>query len=198
MNKYFDLHFNRDIITIYPGEFCSTTGTELISTVLGSCISIAIVDLEHGVGGMNHFMLAKDTGEGKTKAEETLRGKFGEYAVGLLLEDLLKKGASRKNMTAKIFGGSNVFALPESAGEQVGDVNIKFAFDYLNRENIPILSSDTGGIYPRKIFFDPRTAKVWLKRISTDYGDNSFIYSQEQKYMQELCTHSEPVPLIPV
>lgn|SRR5574344_1518201 len=186
MNRYHDLHFNRDIITIYPGEFCTTPGPELISTVLGSCVSIALFDAKNGIGGMNHFMLAKDTKENNSRAHESLMGKFGEYAVDLLLDDMTKKGAEYKNLTAKIFGGSNVFDLPPSAGSQVGDVNIQFAFDYLARKNIPVVSSDTGGVSPRKIFFDPHSSKVWLKRINADYNDNTFIILQEQKYLLQL------------
>jgi len=186
MNRYHDLHFNRDIITIYPGEFCTTRGPELISTVLGSCVSIALFDAQNGIGGVNHFMLAKDTKENNSRAYESLMGKFGEYAVDLLLEDMAKKGAKYKSLTAKIFGGSNVFDLPPCTGSQVGDVNIQFEFEYLARKNIPVISSDTGGVSPRKIFFDPHSSKVWLKRINADYNDNTFIISQEQKYLLQL------------
>ncbi|MBO4729182.1 MAG: hypothetical protein J5631_12220, partial [Spirochaetaceae bacterium] len=57
MNTHFDSHFNKQIITILPGEFYSTDKPVLISTVLGSCISIALYDPELKLGGLNHFML---------------------------------------------------------------------------------------------------------------------------------------------
>lgn len=186
MNKYHDLHFNRDVITIYPGEFCTPIGSELISTILGSCISIALFDTKKCTGGMNHFMLAKNYEKNKKQKDNDL-GRFGEYAVDLLLEDMLKKGSEFKNLTAKIFGGSNVLDVPsKNSGMQIGDSNIQFAFNYLKEIKIPIVSSDTGGIYPRKIFFDPKTSKVWLKRINTTLDDSSFIVSQEQKYLFQL------------
>jgi chemotaxis protein CheD len=185
MNKHHDLHFNKDIITIYPGEFYSSPGPELISTVLGSCISIALFDLPHEIGGMNHFMLAKDCCLKSTTSDNAM-GRFGEYAIELLVNDLMKKGAARKNLTAKIFGGSNVFGLPPEMGAQIGSVNIEFAFDYLQTEQIPVISSDTGGIFPRKIVFEPKTSKVWLKRINTAMSDNSFIISEETEYLEKL------------
>ena len=81
MNRYHDLHFNRDIITIYPGEFCTTPGPELISTVLGSCVSIALFDAKNCIGGMNHFMLAKDTKENNSRAENEMQRRFIEQTL---------------------------------------------------------------------------------------------------------------------
>lgn len=165
MNRYYDSHFQRQIVTIYPGEFFSTVGDELISTVLGSCISVTLFDERNAFGGINHFMYASASHALDDNPE--MKGRYGEFAVQLLLDDMLKKGADRNALQAKIFGGSNVFNLPPGSGIQVGDTNIKFAFDYLQKQKIPIVASDTGGIYPRKIYFDPKTSKVWLKRIKT-------------------------------
>lgn len=185
MNTYFDSHFNKKIVTIYPGEFYSTTGSEMISTVLGSCISIALFDLERGIGGLNHFMLAKDcstdTDEGKS-----LMGKYGQYAMELLIADLEKKGTTVSRLSAKVFGGSNVFNLPAATGAQVGDVNIKFAFDYLKKKNIPVLTSNTGGNLPRKIFFDPMTGKVFLKYIQNSNIEKANLQTKETLYLQNM------------
>src|SRR5574344_514284 len=184
MNTYFDMHFNRDIVIIYPGEFYTTKKDEIISTVLGSCVAIALFDTKKQFGGMNHFMLAKDSK--LTAGTADLMGRFGEYALELLINDMLKNGSMKKDLTAKVFGGSNVLNFPPAAGPQVGDLNIKFAFDYLQQENIPVTTSDTGGIEPRKIFYEPETAKIWLKRIHTNVPDVQTIISQEEKYLQTL------------
>jgi chemotaxis protein CheD len=182
MNRYYDSHFDRQIVTIYPCEFFSTTGDELISTVLGSCISVTLFDERNGFGGMNHFMYANTLHN--IDDEPDMRGRYGEYAVKLLLEDMMKKGADRSALKAKIFGGSNVFNLPPDAGIQVGDMNIHFAFDYLKKENIPVIASDTGGIFPRKIYFDPKTSKVWLKRIKTQNAtDVNALLQKEKTYI---------------
>lgn len=182
MNQYYDSHFGKQIITIYPGEFFSTAGDELISTVLGSCISVTLFDERNAFGGINHFMYASISHAIEDSPD--MRGRYGEFAVELLLEDMLKKGADRTALSAKIFGGSNVFNLPPDAGIQVGDMNIRFAFDYLKKQNIPIVASDTGGVYPRKIYFDPKTSKVWLKRIKThNTADVNIILQKETNYI---------------
>ena len=185
MNSYFDNHFNKKIITIYPGEFYTSNDNEMISTVLGSCISIALFDSEKKIGGLNHFMLAKDTSIEDDRESNRLMGKFGEYAMELLLKDVLQKGAKLENLQAKVFGGSNVFNLPAKTGAQVGEVNIKFAFDYLKQKKIPVVTSNTGGTAPRKIFFDPISSKVYLKYIQNRNVDAQ-LESKEEAYLSEI------------
>ena len=185
MNKYFDSHFNKEIVTIYPGEYYASSGPEMISTVLGSCISIALFDEENKIGGINHFMLARDTSLDQAQGEQ-LMGKFGEYAIDLLINDLKAKGASIKNLQAKVFGGSNVFNQPANTGAQVGEVNIKFAFDYLEHLHIPVVNSNTGGNLPRKIFFDPETAKVYMKYINNSNLENENLQKKEASYIETI------------
>lgn len=183
MNRYFDSHFNKDIVTIYPGEFYVSTEDELISTVLGSCVSIAIFDQEKKFGGMNHFILAKDS---KMINDYGLAGRFGEYAIELLITEMVKRGSKRENLVSKIFGGSNIFGSPNESQNKVGDVNVRFTYDYLAREKIPVLASDTGGIEPRKIFFDPSSAKIWLKRIKNNIHAKTTLLTNEITYIQSV------------
>lgn len=166
MNTFFDNSFNRNVVTIYPGEYYVSKGPELISTILGSCVAIVLFDPQNQIGGMNHFMLATNKDKTKDVKRNGPIGRFGEYAIDLLLKDMEKAGADRRNLQAKIFGGSNVFNLPETAREQVGTQNIKFAKNYLQKLNIPILAEELGGVPSRKIIFDPATFKVLLKRIN--------------------------------
>lgn len=170
MNRYFDNHFQRNVVTIYPGEYYSTKENEMISTVLGSCVSIVMYDVQNNVGGMNHFMLAKDSSLKSDSAGDAVKklGKFGEYAIDLLIDDLKKKGGAVGNFEAKVFGGGNIFNLPD-IDAQVGNVNSKFAFEYLEKLNIPIVKANTGGTLPRKIFFDPKTQKVFMKLIDNHH-----------------------------
>lgn len=192
MNRYYDSHFDKQIVTIYPGEFYSTSESEMISTVLGSCISIALFDADAQIGGLNHFMLAKDSRiEGDYG--EKLMGKFGEYAIELLIEDLVEKGARISRLSAKVFGGGNIFNLPSNVGSQVGEANSRFAFEFLQQKNIPVLSQNTGGPHSRKIFFDPLTGKVFMKFINRTVVDNNIaadlaadLMEKEKKYAEKI------------
>lgn len=164
MNRYHDKKFNREVVTIYPGEFFVSKGPEFISTILGSCVAIILFDSKNQIGGMNHFMLAKSDDAKKNEEMQIPITRFGEFAIEALINEMIKMGSDKKNLQAKIFGGSNIFNLPETNYQQVGSVNIKFAKDVLNKLGIPVIAEDTGGILSRKIIFDPSTFKVLVKK----------------------------------
>ena len=181
MITYFDNHFNRNVIIIYPGEFYVTRKDELISTVLGSCVTVALYDQKKKIGGINHFILAKDGGRGGD--DSGLVGRFGDVALNLLLESMLKEGAEQKSICAKVFGGGNVLHFSKDM-EKVGDCNIRCAFEFLERNKIPVLASDVGGVESRKIFFESSTAKVWLKRIENTVPEVQQIITVEKMYVE--------------
>lgn len=183
MITYFDIHFHRNVTIIYPGEFYVTPGDEIISTVLGSCVTVALYDQKERIGGINHFMLAKGTDKKDDFA--LLEGRFGEYALEFLLDSMYKEGSEKKNINAKIFGGGTVLNFSKEM-EKIGDVNIKCAFDFLEQKKIPIISSDVGGLQARKIFFESSTAKVWLKRIENYMPEVQQVINVEKKYAEAL------------
>ncbi len=152
--------------------------------MLGSCISVALHDRAIKFGGLNHFMLAYD--QSSSKENDILAGRFGEYAMELLINTMLKHGATKKNLTAKVFGGSNVLGSNESKTPLVGAANIRFVFDYLEREQIPVISSNTGGDRPRKIFYDPKSSKIWLKHIRKTVREEEFLKKRESEYVHQV------------
>lgn len=111
---------------------------------------------------MNHFMLPENVQlkpEGRLYTWDT---RYGIYAMDMLVNSALKKGARKKNLKAKIFGGSSFRG---KGSFQIGEINVRFAEKYLNLEEIQIISKDIGGMEARKIFFYPTTGKVYLRRI---------------------------------
>lgn len=184
MNKHFDPHFQKDIVTIHPGEFFTSKDDIYIATVLGSCISVALYDIKLGFGGMNHFMLPKSNREEPLSSED--EGRFGNYAMELLINDMIHNGSLKQNLRAKVFGGGNVLDAGSSQMNMTGINNINFALNFLKTENIPIIVNDTGGIFPRKIYFSPLTAKVYLKRIQKSGQSVEEIKRRELEYKLQL------------
>ena len=184
MNTHFDSHFNKQVVTILPGEFFSTTKPVLISTVLGSCISIALYDPTLKLGGLNHFMLPTTNKCREISFEE--QGRYGDFAMELLINDMLSKGSRKENLKAKIFGGGNVLDNGGYNKNRTGLNNISFALDYLQTEKIPVMANDTGGIYPRKIFYDPQSFKIYLKRIQRSDLALKEINKREAVYKEEI------------
>ncbi len=184
MNRHFDVHFQKEIVTIHPGEYFSTAEDVYIATVLGSCVSIALFDQRLHFGGLNHFMLPK-VGANRTIVAGD-EGRFGDYAIELLINEMMKMGSRHEDLRAKVFGGSNVLDTGAGALNMTGINNANFAHQYLETEKIPILVNDTGGIFPRKIFFHPLTSKVYLKRIQNGGVSVEQIKKREEEYERKL------------
>jgi chemotaxis protein CheD len=137
----------------------------LIVTVLGSCVSACIRDRMTGLGGMNHFMLPDGGDSGPVSASM----RYGGYAMEVLINDLLKAGARREHLEAKVFGGGAV--LRGFTAMNVGERNAAFVTSFLKTERIPVLAEDLNDVYPRKVYFFPRTGKVLVKKLMQTHND---------------------------
>jgi chemotaxis protein CheD len=152
---FWDAHFKNDAVKVLPGEYFVHDEDLLITTTLGSCIAACLWDRDRRIGGMNHFMLPEGSGDS---------GRYGSYAMELLINEMMKRGASRLSMEAKVFGGGAVISGMNSLN--VGERNTRFVIDYLQTERIPIVSKDVMDIYPRKVCFLPGSGKAMVKRLA--------------------------------
>lgn len=162
MYKSYNIKFNKEINFIHPGEYFSSIEDIIISTILGSCVSVVLIDMVNQICGMNHFMLTSTLKEEFYKSKS---GKYGIYAMELLINDMMKKGGERKNFSAKVFGGASVLKSMTSNTNTISSDNIQFALDFLKTESITVKSLDVGGYNARKIHLFPLTGKILLKRI---------------------------------
>lgn len=180
-NIYYDRTFDCDAAKILPGEYYYTCKDMMIVTVLGSCVSACIRDRVTGIGGMNHFMLP-DSSDTDSPVSASMR--YGTYAMEVLINDLLKAGARRENLEAKVFGGGNV--LRGFVAINVGERNAQFVRSYLRAENIRVMAEDLNDIYPRKVYFFPRTGRVLVKKLKQ--LNNNTLVNREQDYASRLQT----------
>ncbi len=179
-NRYFDRHFDREAVKILPGEYFATKGDTLIVTVLGSCVSACIRDRVTGVAGMNHFLLPNDGSGQDNILSESAR--YGAYAMEILINHLIKLGARRENLEAKVFGGGNV--LKGFTTINVGERNAEFVMEYLKLERIPVVAQDLLDIYPRKVYFFPDSGQVLIRKIKSLH--NNTIMDRESAYRMQL------------
>lgn len=119
----------------------------VISTVLGSCVSVCLFDPVARIGGANHYFLS--TGRGQSAS-------YGAVAMELVINGLMRRGAERSRLRAKVFGG----ALMKSGLGDIGKENSKFALEYLQTERLPIIAMDLGGFSARRLHFHPTTGKA--------------------------------------
>lgn len=179
-NRYYDRTLAIQAAKILPGEYYATQRDMVIVTVLGSCVAACIRDPMSGIGGMNHFMLPDTGRNGDDPVGAPAR--YGTFAMELLINELVKLGARRDGLEAKVFGGGNV--LRNFTVNQVGSRNADFVLEFLARERIPIRARDLGDVHPRKVYFFPRTGAVRVKRLMSMHNDT--ILERERDYGQRI------------
>jgi len=188
ISRYWDKRHRTFAAKLLPGEYYVSIHNELICTVLGSCISACIRDVRTGVGGMNHFMLPLGCEEIHSGKEHlTSATRYGNFAMEMLINGILKHGGNRKNMEVKIFGGGKVLA--SMSGMDIGLNNIEFVHDYLRQENMRIVAEDVGDIHPRKVLYFPETGRVRVKKLINVH--NSTISDREKMYRDTIERKSE-------
>lgn len=157
---FYDAHFKNDAVKVLPGEYYVDGEDMLVMTTLGSCIAACLWDRNARVGGMNHFMLPEGASDS---------GRYGSYAMELLINEMMKRGATRQTMEAKVFGGGAVISGMNTIN--VGERNTSFVMEYLKTERIPVVSKDVLDVYPRKVCFLPASGKAMVKRLAPTNTD---------------------------
>lgn len=181
MKQFFDSKINRMVLEIIAGELVCTDNSGLVlTTLLGSCVSVCLTDRVNRVFGMNHFMLP-----GKLGQAQHGDSKYGTFATDSLISDMIKKGAEKKYMEAKVFGAGRVM------GNLIFDVarsNAEFTQRYLAALRIPVVASDLGNDYGRKILFYCNTGDVYVKKIR-EYSSNPEALARERRFFAWLKSH---------
>ncbi|SHJ25867.1 chemotaxis protein CheD [Palleronia salina] len=141
---------------VVQGEYrVSNDPAAVLSTLLGSCVATCLFDPVAQVGGMNHFLLASRPG--RPDASE----RYGLYAMEVLINGLLKLGASKSRLEAKLFGGATMSGVMGHIGAENG----RFAIDFLAREGIPVRATSLGGQQARRLRFLPTTGRASQKLV---------------------------------
>jgi len=143
---------------LYPAAMYASKEPCVVTTLLGSCVAVFLYDTKRRIGGVNHYMLPLWNGDGLASP------KFGNIAIKMLLEKMIRLGSSPNDIVAKVFGGAAVLQTKEQVFF-IGERNIKVAYEYLEKEHIKIVAASTGGKKGRKLLFNSFTGEVKQKYI---------------------------------
>ena len=174
-----DTRFPHEVAVILPGEYFLSETPMVVYTVLGSCISVCLRDPVAGVGGMNHFMLAAPRGNGDSDSWAE-SGRYGSYAMEMLINGILARGGNRRRLESKVFGGGKIY----DGSMDVGAKNAAWAFDYLEQEGMSPVKADVGDVCPRKVYYFTDSGKVLLKKL--DQVQAETVVQQERQYKSSL------------
>ena len=129
----------------------------MLSTILGSCVALCLRDPTTGIGGMNHFLLPDGDGAGTDAGR-----RYGAYAMEVLINDCLKRGAQRGRLEAKLFGGGRMF----DSLRDVGRANADFAERFLRDEGIPLVGGSLRGMGGRRVQYWPATGRALQRAVA--------------------------------
>ncbi len=181
--NYYDKALQTHAVRLLPAEYRVSGEPLALITLLGSCIAACLYDPLIGVGGMNHFMLPGAAGNTRSDlAEGDMSARYGAHAMELVINDLLKRGASRSRLLAKVFGGGTV--LSGFQNDPIGARNARFVLQYLVAERIPIVAQDLGDSQPRKVCFFVQTGRTLVRRLPSTRDDA--IVRAERAYYGDL------------
>jgi len=162
-------------VNIHIGDYFASRTPVVISTILGPCAAVCLFDPETKIGGMNHILLPGDS----TIGIESGDSRYGINAMELLINQMMKLGANRYKLTAKVFGGASIMSAISSEF-CMGMRNIEFVVNFLLIEKIPIINYNFGGIDSRRIYYHTDTSDVLLKRIKSKDAIKEFSHIQQR------------------
>jgi len=166
-------------VTLHMGGVYAAREPTVISTVLGSCIAVCLREPRKRIGGMNHFMLPTRLDRDSDQRSAC----YGVYAMDLLVNELMKLGAERGRLQAKVFGAAHLLGTGNGL-HSVATQNAAFILSYLKTEAIPLLSYDLGGVQPRTVHFFTDTGRVLLKQLG--HQRRSRIVLQERRHERKV------------
>ncbi|PCI44479.1 MAG: chemotaxis protein CheD [Alphaproteobacteria bacterium] len=177
-SSYYDHTFDTTVHKINEGGFCVLSRSEhVIMTTLGSCIAVCMFDPVIKVGGMNHFLLPEDH---NADCKDSFSMRYGNNAMEILLNEILKRGGMKLRLVIKAFGAGNVLSIKAAIGAK----NQRFLKHYIADEGLKLETCDLGGNFPRRVAFYPSSGKAYV-RLLRRAGDR-MIGSQEEKYRRRI------------
>jgi chemotaxis protein CheD len=130
-----------------------------VTTILGSCVGVLLIDQAAHIGGASHYVLPFESHGRSANA------RFGNVAISQLVARMLSLGSRRRDLVAKVFGGASMLASARTDGPTIGTKNVEVARHRLEEESIPIVAEDIGGCAGRKVVFLTDRGQVWVKSL---------------------------------
>ncbi len=153
-------HDNLLKVTLKPGELYAAETPTLVSTVLGSCVSVTMFSHQLRLGAICHAVLPRDTGR---EPGELFR--YVDRSVEAMLAHFNRYGIHADGIEVKLFGGSDMLAAQNNRLRGIGQQNIEVALQLLAKNLLTLNANDLGGTQGRKLFFKTHTGEVFLKKL---------------------------------
>ena len=180
VHRFWDGGFNKTMAKILPGEYYVSEGQDLVTTILGSCVSACVRHVKYPLGAMNHFLLPDAGGDGSAVDAPH---RYGAYAMEHMLNELFKKGARKSDLEVKIVGGGAVM----QSSARVGGRNIEFVKNYLENEQLRVVSEDVGDSVARRVVYDVTNGRMLVKHLPVEAA----LAEEESRYANSVASQED-------
>ena len=147
-------------VYLHAGQIFVSVHPSVVTTILGSCVSVCLWDRVVGIGGINHYVMA--VGNGRRSGDV---GRFGHLAIPRLIDGMIGVGSRKPDLVAKVFGGANVIGAIAGGKNHVGTKNVEQALAMLETEGIPVVAQDVGGSRGRKLIFNTQDGVARVRKL---------------------------------
>ncbi|MDP2560151.1 chemotaxis protein CheD [Psychrobium sp. 1_MG-2023] len=170
-------------VKIVAGDYYVSDCDEMITTVLGSCVTVCIRDPAVAVGGINHFILPDSDCDILSASN-----RYGVFAMEQLINTIVKYGGNRNNFEIKLVGGGNMLG----GTNHIGQRNIDFIRSFLKLEGFNVIAEDLGGDKPRKIMYNVVNGKLLVNKLKCQHHDKYLALELEtQRKNRQLQSHDD-------
>lgn len=154
-------------IYLKPGELCTSKNPVVVTTVLGSCVSVTLFHPPSGVAAICHVLQPRCPRPELCAVQCRERFRYAVCTIEEMGRRLLNYGLLPKDMEVKLFGGAALIGAqkPEMVANSIGQLNVKAALETLGNCGFLLKVMDVGGNFGRKIIFDTSTGEVLMKRL---------------------------------
>ena len=146
-------------VYLYPGQLFTASQPVMVSTILGSCVSVCLWDAEASLAGINHYLLPSDPVRGRADL------RYGNIAIQRLIDEMISAGSKKARLVAKLVGGASILGSAISSRLSIGDQNVAVARQAMETHGIPIHAEQTGGQRGRKLLFHTGNGCAYSKEI---------------------------------
>ncbi|HSY50852.1 MAG TPA: chemotaxis protein CheD [Thermoanaerobaculia bacterium] len=146
-------------VYLYPGQVYTASQPLIVSTILGSCVSVCLWDATASIAGINHYLLPRSPVRGQSDL------RYGNTAIERLIDEMLTAGAVMQRIIAKVVGGASILGNGSETRQSIGDQNVEVARQILQKHAIPVSAEQTGGKRGRKLVFHTGTGQAYSKEI---------------------------------
>lgn len=160
------------VIFLNAGEYYISEKPEIVSTVLGSCISVILFSRKSLFCGITHSLLPGCSYDATYCRKCTEAHRYVDCSIVKLVQEMETYGICVRDLEAKVFGGSGVLGHGSTEKENIGSLNVEAALTTLRKEGLKVTSRDTGGTRGRKLFLFTDTKEVFIKKLSGTYNQS--------------------------